>query len=179
MLTVTYIAMAVAGCGYLLVALLLGQIFDGDGTGDGGDAFHFPIFSPTTIATYAGAIGAIGLIGTQGVGLPDAISAAIALVGGFVFTYGLTYAAWRLLQSSTGTQVVTPADLVGKPAEVITPIPEGGVGEVVVLVRGQRHAGTARSADGSAIPRGASVSVTRVAGATLIVQADGAAPFGV
>ncbi len=173
MLTVTYATLAVAGCGYVAVALILGQVFDGDGGADAADGtFHFPLFSPLSLATFCGATGALGLLATFGLQLSNPVSVAIALPGALLFTYVVTYAAWRLLVTSTGTQTVRESDLVGAAAEVTTPIPPDGPGEVVAMVRGQRHTAPARSADGSPLPRGAIVTVVRVAGVTLVVRPD-------
>lgn len=173
MLTFTYIALAVVGCGYVAVALALGQAFDGDGAFDAGDGvFHFPLLSPVSLAAFCGATGALGLLATHGLGLSNPVSVAVALVGGLVFTYVATYAAWRLLMSSTGTQTVRESDLVGAAGEVVTPIPQDGLGEVVAMVRGQRHAAPARSVDGAPLPRGTLVQVARVAGVTLVVRPD-------
>ena len=172
MLTLTYVALAVAGCGYVALALVVGQAFDVDEAGASDGNFHFPLFSPLTLATFCGAIGAIGLVATFGLHLSGALSVAVSMVGAAVFTYVVTYAAWRILVTSTGTQTVRESDLVGATAEVLTPIPQDGLGEVAALVRGQRHTAPARSADGAPVPRGALVSVVRVAGASLIVQTD-------
>ena len=176
MLTVTYLALAVAGCGYVVIALALGQAFDGDAGGGADGDFHFPLFSPLTLATFCGAVGAIGLLTSSGLGLSDSASVGTALGGGAVFTYVVTYAAWRLLVSSTGTQTVREHDLVGATAEVLTPIPQDGLGEVVAMVRGQRHAAPARTTDGAPVGRGAVVTVVRVAGVTLIVQTEPGPP---
>jgi membrane protein implicated in regulation of membrane protease activity len=173
MLTLTYIALAVVGCGYVALALVMGQAFDGDGGGEAGDgAFSFSFLSPLSLATFCGATGALGLLARFGLHLSDAASVAVALPAALLFTYAVTYAAWRLLVSSTGTQTVRQADLTGATAEVLTPIPQDGLGEVVALVRGQRHTAPARTADGSPVPRGVIVSVERVAGVTLIVRPE-------
>ena len=77
MLTFTYIALAVVGCGYVAIALLLGHMFDGDGGADAVDGtFHFPLFSPLTLATFCGATGALGLLATFGLGLSNPASAS-------------------------------------------------------------------------------------------------------
>ena len=175
MLTLTYIALAVAGCGFVLVALALGQMFDGDAGADAG--FHFPLLSPSGLATLCGAIGAFGLIATFGFGLSDWASVLMAVPLGLVFSYAATYAAWKVLVGSSTTSTIAAADLVGREAEVITPIPAGGVGEAAALVNGQRFASPAREVDGIEVPRGAVVSVVRMAGATLYVKAGQAAPL--
>ena len=172
MLTLTYIALAVVGCGYVAVALALGQGADGEGGLDGGDGgFHFSLLSPVSVGALCGATGAIGLVATHGLGLSNPASVASALAGGLVFTYVATYVAWRLLVTSTGTQTVRESDLVGATGEVLTPIPENGLGEIVALARGQRHTAPARTSDGAPLPRGALVQVEKVAGVTLVVRA--------
>ena len=173
MLTLTYIILAVAGCGYVLVALALGQVFDGDGADT---AFHFPFLSPSGLATLAGSLGAFGLIVQFGLGLADWPSVLAAVPLAFVFSYAATYAAWRVLVGSSTTSAIAAADLAGVDAEVITPIPAGGVGEAAAFVGGQRFASPAREVDGLAVPRGAVVSVVRLAGSTLLVKASPRSP---
>jgi membrane protein implicated in regulation of membrane protease activity len=174
MLTLTYIILAVAGCGYVLVALALGQVFEGDGATDG--TFQFPLLSPSGLATLAGSLGAFGLIVQFGFGLADWPSVLVAVPLAFVFSYAATYAAWRVLVGSSTTSAIAAADLAGVEAEVITPIPAGGVGEAAAFVGGQRYASPAREVDGLEVPRGAVVSVVRLAGSTLLVKASARRP---
>jgi membrane protein implicated in regulation of membrane protease activity len=169
MLTLTYIILAVAGCGYVLVALALGQVFDDAGAADG--EFHFPLLSPSGLATLAGSLGAFGLIAKYGLTLTDGISLIVALPLALIFSYAATYAAWRVLVGSSTTSTIAAADLAGAEAEVITPIPLGGVGEAAAFVSGQRYTAPAREVDGLAVPRGAVVAVVRLAGSTLYVKA--------
>ena len=60
--------------------------------------------------------------------------------------------------------------MVGAPAEILTPIPAGGVGEAAALVQGQRFTAPARELDGNEVPRGAAVTVVRMTGSTLVVK---------
>jgi membrane protein implicated in regulation of membrane protease activity len=176
MLTLTYIVLAAVGCGVVALTIALGSVFDGHGVFDhhgGIDAgFHFPFLSPTALATLGGATGAFGLIALYGFDASDATSLMVALPLGFVFTYAVTYVAWRLLKGSTGTTAVRPEDLVGVSAEIITPIPAGGVGEAAAVVHGERFTASAREVDGLDVPRGAVVTVVRYAGATMYVRAE-------
>jgi membrane protein implicated in regulation of membrane protease activity len=178
MLTLTYIVLAVVGCGYVAIALALGQAFDVAGDVDAGigdahhGAFHFPFFSPTALATLSGAIGALGLIAQFGFSLPPSRSLLVALPGGVIFTYVVTYVGWRLLATSASTTAFSPVELAGVEAEVLTPIPAGGVGEAAALVKGQRFTASAREEQGLPVPRGAIVTVVRLAGSTLIVRAE-------
>ena len=177
MLTITYIVLAAVGCGVVALSLVLGSLFDGDGAFDshgGLDAgFHFPFLSPTALAALAGGVGAFGLIALYGFNASDTVSLLVALPAGIGFSYAATYAAWRVLRESTGTTTVRPEDLVGVPAEIVTPIPAGGVGEAAAMVHGERFSAPAREVDGRDTPRGAAVTVVRYAGATLYVRVDG------
>lgn len=195
MLTVAYIALAVLGCGYVLISAFLGHASDSggdghdtsaasshsdygvDGTGHGathtssagGAAFHFPFFSPLALATLCAALGAWGLIAQFGFRLQGDESLLVAIPAALVTAYVVTWASWRMVSGSRGTSAIRLAALAGSPAEVITPIPAGGVGEVAALVDGQRYTAPAREADGGALARGAAVTVVRMVGNTLLV----------
>ncbi len=79
-------------------------------------------------------------------------------------TYVVTWVAWRLAVGSRGTSTIRPDQLVGVAAEIMTPIPAGGIGEVAALVAGQRFAGAAREVDGREVPRGTLVKVGALVG---------------
>ncbi len=197
MLTVAYIALAVVGCGYVLVSAFLGHADDAggdgghdaagdasgadygvDGTGhgtihatsSGGADFHFPFFSPLALATLGAAVGAWGLIAQFGFGLEGDRSLLLAVPAALLTAYAVTWASWRMVRGSRGTSAISLAALPGSPAEVTTPIPPGGVGEVAALVDGQRFSAPAREAEGGALARGASVTVVRMVGNTLLVR---------
>lgn len=173
MLGLVYVALALFGCGFILVAALTGFGGDGDAGGaDGGDgAFHFPLFSPLTLAILFASIGAYGLITRYGFGLGDTPSILIATAAGLATAYAVGNAAFRLMHSARGTSAIRAGAFEGAAGEVITGIPAGGVGEVALLLDTQRFTGPARSADGRAIARGAAVTVLRRVGATLVVRA--------
>jgi membrane protein implicated in regulation of membrane protease activity len=134
--------------------------------------FHFPFFSPLALATLFACIGAYGLIALYGLRVKDAASILIAIPAALVTAYLITYAAFRIVGSSRGSSQIRLQDLPGAHAEVITPIPSGGVGEVAALVSGQRFTAPAREADGREVPRGAQVTVLRMVGTTLLVKSS-------
>ncbi len=198
MLTLTYLGLAVLGAGYLLFSVFVGHFdFGGDGHADaghdGGDAhmdygvdasghasasahaphaaeFHFPFFSPLALATLFACIGGYGLIALHGFRLPDTTSILAAIPAAVVTAYLVTYAGFRIVGSSRGSSQIRLSDLEGAHAEVITPIPKGGLGEVAALVGGQRYTAPAREAQGREVPRGAQVRVLKMVGSTLIVE---------
>ena len=197
MLTVAYIALAVLGCGYVLVSAFLGHAHDaGDGGGAHGDhaahsegaygvdgsghgaakassdmggTFHFPFFSPLALATLCAAIGAWGLIAQFGFRVTGDRSLLIAVPAAVATAWIVAWASWRMVRGATGTSVIRLSSLAGSTAEVITPIPAGGVGEVAALVEGQRFTAPAREANGGALARGAAVTIVRMVGTTLLV----------
>ncbi len=198
MLTLAYLALAFLGCGYILVSLLLGHLtdfsqggeassggghaaesygLDQSGHGEasasahGGGAFTFPFFSPLALATLCAAVGGYGLITRHGFELSEGRSLMIAVPAALATAYAITYLAWRVVRGSSGTSAIRLADLAGAQGEVLTPIPPGGVGEVAVLVSGQRFTSPARDESGLALPRGSAVVVVQTAGATLLVKA--------
>jgi membrane protein implicated in regulation of membrane protease activity len=182
MLTLVYVALCVIGCGYILASVLMGHGADTMEPGHGGDVahaeFHFPLFSPLALATLFASLGAWGLIARYGLGLSDGRSLAVAVPAALVTAYLVTMVAYKLIQGSKGTSAIRNADLVGAQAEVITPIPAGGIGEVAAVVSGQRFTAPAREAAGGAVSRGMSVKVMQAVGSTLVVSASGPGPQG-
>jgi membrane protein implicated in regulation of membrane protease activity len=199
MMTLVYVAFAVLGAAYVLVSMFTGPAH-GDATadagageagngspadvayGDGGHgtasagghatAFHFPFFSPLALATVFGAVGAYGLIALRGLGTSETASLLVAVPAGLVTAYLVTYVSWRLVRAASGSSQVRPAQLVGVRAEVLTPIPAGGIGEVAAMVEGQRFNAPAREVAGRAVARGQLVRVTEMVGGTLLVSID-------
>jgi membrane protein implicated in regulation of membrane protease activity len=198
MLTLVYLAFAVLGAAYVLVSMFLGHAH-GDSAADAGtDAGHaapgdvaygegghgtasagghatsftFPFFSPLALATLFGSVGAYGLITLRGFGTGDTVSLLTSFPAGLATAYLVTYVSWRLVRSASGSSQVRPAQLVGVRAEVLTPIPEGGVGEVAAMVEGQRFNAPAREVAGRAVARGQLVRVTEMVGGTLLVSID-------
>lgn len=149
---------------------------DGSGHGSatvdaaGGAAFHFPLFSPRALATLLASIGGYGLIGLHGLRLQGNGSLLLALPAAFVTTYAITYVGWRVMRGSQGTSVIRLRELSGALAEVTTPIPAGGLGEVAAMVAGQRYSSPAREMDGKEVPRGTLVTVVNLIGSTLVVR---------
>jgi hypothetical protein len=62
------------------------------------------------------------------------------------------------------------AALVGMEANVITPIPENGVGEIAYVVGGTRYTAPARTENGIAVATGRPVKIKRVIGTQFYVE---------
>lgn len=173
----------VTGLIFTVVSVLAGHFFGHSGhvAGSGGnveagadssDAPGISIFSPTIIASFITAFGGFGLIFTQFDKTSNAvISAPLSLLGGLVVA-GVLLVFFRYVfshtQSSSESRV---ARLIGAEANVITPIPENGMGEIAYVVGETRYTAPARSENGVAVANGRTVKITRVVGTQFYVQA--------
>jgi membrane protein implicated in regulation of membrane protease activity len=125
--------------------------------------------SPISIASFVTAFGAFGIIGTELLQLEGRWSLLLATGGAVVVAVLANLAYAYFLIAPQGSSEVRMSDMMGALGEVITPIPAGNVGEVAIVARGTRLTSSARSADGTAIARGAIVKVTNVVGSVLLV----------
>jgi membrane protein implicated in regulation of membrane protease activity len=148
-----------------------GGAHDGGLDAHGAPSFHFPFFSPLAVATLFTSVGGFGLVAKYGVGLTDWPSLLVAGPASLGTTWAVTYFAYRVVSSSRGSSELRTASFAGALGEVVTPIPEGGVGEVAAVVDGQRFSGPAREAQGRPVARGTLVSVVQLVGSTLVVAA--------
>lgn len=138
---------------------------DGGGTDAdiGADSTGIP--SPLSPLVIAGAIitfGAAGLIGKVGFGLSDIVSTAISV--GFAGAIGtaIFFGIVRLLHNSQSNSAFSKNDLVGMEADVITPVPESGLGEIACVINGTRYTFSARSAYAEPIPKGERVKIKAI-----------------
>ena len=183
---VLYLVLLVLGLVYAVFLVLSGQFAGGDAD-IGGDGFdldgaqggesaptHHGIspISPLTIATFITAFGAIGLVAANLFGASDRGSLLWAALGGFVFSvlvyFGFTY----MFIKPQGSSEVHVAELSGLTAQVITPIPADGLGEVALVSQGGRVTYSARSIKGISIAQGVTVRVARVAAGIAYVDLE-------
>lgn len=177
-----YAICLVVGLVFTVVSVLAGHFFGGHdahvaGSGGhaeaGADSSDMPgisIFSPTVIASFVTAFGGFGLIFTQFnatsktvVSAPLSIFCALLVAGAL---YKFLSAVFSHTQSSSESRV---ANLIGTEANVITPIPENGVGEIAYVVSGSRYTAPARVEKGALIATGQTVRITRVVGSQFYV----------
>jgi membrane protein implicated in regulation of membrane protease activity len=178
-----YLFCLVVGLTFTLLSALLGHFFGGheghvDGSGGhaeaGADSSDMPgvsIFSPTVIASFITAFGGFGIIFSDipvlskpVISAPLSITAALIIAG---ILYKILSSLFQHTQSSSESHV---AALVGTEANVITPIPENGVGEISYVVRGSRYTAPARVDGGTPVAGGKSVKITRVVGTQFYVE---------
>ena len=137
---------------------------------DSNDMPGFSPLSPTTIASFITAFGGFGMIFSRiNATASPWISAPLAGLCGLGIAAGVLWlfrAVFRKTQSSSESRV---ASLVGQPANVITPIPEKGVGEIAYVQSGSRYTAPAREEQGRVVGNGQAVKITRIVGTQFYV----------
>ncbi len=129
-----------------------------------------PSLSPITIASFVTAFGSFGLIAVYLFNVPDKISLLWASGGGLVVAIIAHFAFGYFLIAPQGSSEVTARDIIGLTAEVITPIPAAGVGQVAFVAQGRRVTFSARSAGGIPVPKGTFVSIQSFTGSVAVVH---------
>ena len=166
---VIYTGLLAFGIVYAVFATIFSWFADHDfgGHADGGQPH--PI-SGTVVATFITGFGGGGTLAHYQLGWQLLPGLAAAIFSGAILA-AAAFAVLELLFARTqaGSEFAV-GDMVGRTAEVITPIAADGTGEIAYLVKGQRERSAARSADGTAIPRGSSVVIEKFVGATAYVR---------
>ncbi len=127
--------------------------------------------SPISIAAFITSFGGIGIIATQGFGASGATSLLWAIGGSIIIAIISHLLFFYLFIAPQASSALKTSDVIGISAEVTAPIPGNSVGEIAYVAMGERHTATARSQDGIAIPRGALVTISGLAGTVMIVKA--------
>jgi membrane-bound ClpP family serine protease len=129
-------------------------------------------FSPMVIASFVASFGGLGLIFREIPGMQSPwINAPAALAGAFLMSAALFYLLRSLFRTTQGSSEASIIDIIGVVGEVITPIPEKGVGEIAYVQKGARYSAPAREQTGVPVPSGAAVKIVRVAGSQFYVAA--------
>ncbi|MCO5050778.1 MAG: NfeD family protein [Verrucomicrobiae bacterium] len=180
---IVYVICLTVGLLFTFISAIASHFFGGHdapdiGTGGaaeaGFDSSGVPgisFFSPTVLSIFVTAFGAFGMIFSKiGPTQSPWLSAPLALTGGGIvamFGFWLFNAMFKKTQSSSESRVGT---LVGQVAAIITPIPKNGVGEIAYVQGGARYTAPARTEDGSPIPSGRPVKITRIVGTQFYVE---------
>ena len=165
-----FLGIATLGFIFLLVSLVVGDIFDSLGfeTGlDGGGEGH-GLLDSRVISVFVTSFGGFGAIGIQA-GFSIVASSLLGLGGGFLLG-GLVSLFARFLYKQQSTSSVGTAQLIGRTAQVIVSIAPGSLGQVSCRVGEERVEKLARARDNREIKAGSTVRVDEVAGDSLIVS---------
>ena len=168
-----FLGIATLGFVFLIISLVVGDIFDSfgfDGGLDGGFDSH-GLLDSRVISVFVTAFGGFGAIGIQ-MGLSIILSSLMGLAGGVVLG-GLVSLFGRFLYKQQSTSSVTTSQLIGRSAQVVVSIAPGSLGQVSCRVGEERIEKLARARDNREIKAGSMVRVDEVAGDSLIVS-----PYG-
>lgn len=137
-----------------------------------GDAAHEAAgVSMLAIASFVSSFGAFGLIAVTLFNAGDIAGLVAALAGGIVVGI-LAQAFFLYILSPTISSEVRQATLIGMVAEITTPIPAQGVGQIAFVAEGSRVTYSARATDDEkALVRGTPVRVERIVGGVAYVSA--------
>jgi len=181
---IAYLSSFIVGFGFAVISGLLSGVFSGHaeahvdvGGGHGGDVHatmgdqvHFPLLSPVTLSMFVATFGGSGMIYKRLLNLPLAAHLALASVTAVVVALGVAWFFYKIFQATQGSSEASVADLIGLEAEVITPIPAEGVGEIAYVAKESRYNAPARSTDGKALPSHSVVKIQKILGGIYIVE---------
>jgi len=167
---VVFLAIAAIGFIFLLVSLVVGDLFDSFGfdTGVDGGADGHGLLDSRVISVFVTSFGGFGAIGIQ-MGLGVVTSSLMGLAGGVVLA-GLVSLFARFLYKQQSSSSVGTAQMVGRTAQVIVSIAPGSLGQVSCRIGEERVEKLARSKDNREIKAGAMVRVDEIAGDSVIVS---------
>ncbi len=143
---------------------------DHDLSVDGHDVSEAAGVSTLAIASFVSSFGAFGLIAVTLFDAGTISSLFAALFGGIVF--GIAAQLFFLyILSPTISSEVQQARLIGQVAEIVTPIPANGVGQIAFVAQGGRVTYSARATGGhEPVERGTPVRIERIVGGTVYVS---------
>ncbi len=165
-----FLAIAAIGFIFLLISLVVGDIFDSFGfdTGLDGGAEGQGFLDSRVVSVFVTSFGGFGAIGIQ-MGLSMVASSLMGLAGGVVLG-GLVSLFARFLYKQQSSSSVGTSQLIGRTAQVVVSIAPGSVGQVSCRIGEERVEKLARSKDNQEIKAGAMVRVVEIAGDSLIVS---------
>lgn len=181
LLDLLYLVLLAVGFIYALFTLLghgIGEL-DLPGIDLGFDATDAPSFdhgeigipsiSPMSLASFVTAFGAFGIISTQLFNASTGISLLYAAGGGLAVGI-IAQLIFIYVFSPQISSLRTQQDVVGSTAEVITSIPDGGIGQIALVARGVRVTYSARAAAGQTFKHGEIVRVVELVGSIAFVE---------
>ena len=165
-----FLGIAAIGFIFLLISLLLGDIFDSFGVDAGldGGADGHGLLDSRVISVFVTSFGGFGAIGIQ-MGLGIVASSLIGLGGGVVLG-GLVSLFARFLYKQQSSSSVGGAQMIGRTAQVVVSIAPGSLGQISCRIGEERIEKLARSKDNREIKAGAMVRVDAIAGDSVIVS---------
>lgn len=128
--------------------------------------------SMLAISGFVTAFGAFGLAATGLLHAGVLVSLGLAILGGVAVGAAAQLLFIRVLSTTTSSNLDLSA-LKGSPAQIITPIPADGMGQIAFVLRGQRVTLSARSSSETSLPRGTQVIIDGIRDGVAYVSPGG------
>ena len=139
-------------------------------SGDFSGSVSFSPLSPVIISTFLAFFGGSGYFYIRILEIDEKISLIPALATAFIAGAAVFFIFDYVFKNVQGGIDLNIASLVGREAEVKTPIPADGMGEIVYVTSSGRATSPARSATGQAIPKNSVVVIAKIVGNVLLVK---------
>ncbi|HWB86762.1 MAG TPA: NfeD family protein [Bryobacteraceae bacterium] len=124
-------------------------------------AVELPWFNFGTVAAFLAWFGGTGYLLTRYSSMWFVLALAIAIFSGLGAASAVFWFLAKVLMARESALDPADYDMAGVLGRVSIPIRAGGTGELIYSQQGTRRVSGARSEDGTAIPKGAEVIVTR------------------
>ncbi len=158
------------GIGDALGDLDIDLDFDADLDMDADAASEAAGISVLAIASFISSFGAFGLIAVTLFDAGPIASLIVALLGGIVIGIAAQFFFLYIL-SPTISSEVQQTKLIGIVAEITTPIPANGVGQIAFVAKGSRVTCSARATESDlGMSRGTAVRIERIVGGMAYVS---------
>ncbi|MEQ8171083.1 MAG: hypothetical protein ABRQ38_19490 [Candidatus Eremiobacterota bacterium] len=141
------------------------------GGGDSVDSSSGPsVFNMLTVSNFLASFGAIGLIARIGFQASPVVSILVTTPISLSIAYSIFWFLYRFLFSQQGSSVVSHSSIKGITAEVITPVPADGYGEIAYILQNSRMTSPAKSINKKPIGKGELVQIVSMGGNTAFVK---------
>ena len=141
------------------------------GDGGGADSSSGPsVFNMLTVSNFLASFGAIGLIARIGFQASPLVSILVTTPISLSIAYSIFWFLYRFLFSQQGSSIVSHSNIKGLTAEVITPVPADGYGEIAYILQNSRMTSPAKSLTRKPIGKGELVHIVSMAGNTAFVK---------
>jgi len=138
--------------------------------GDFSGGVHFSPLSPVVISSFLVVFGGSGLIYMRMFKIDGVMSILPALLTAFAIGAAVFMMFDYIFKHTQGGVEVSLASLIGREAEVTTPIPADGMGEISFFCSGGRMNAPARSQTGQPIPKNSLVTIAKIVGNVYLVS---------
>ncbi len=170
-LLITFLLIGGVGFLFLLVSLIIGDIFDALGLDLSFDASHdFGVFDSRVISVFLVAFGGFGAIAAQ-LGFGAVIGSLFGLLGGVVFG-AVVFFFGKFLYNQQSTSSVSAEALIGRRAQVTVNIKPDQLGQISCRVGEERVEKLARAVGGEEIKAGQLVRIESIGSDSVIVSVE-------